>query len=113
VLQRGYVYRWEVTGQEGRPVSAATFSVATDSQLKQLAELQILATGEDRAELLATALSYTRVGADAEALAVYERLARLVPEEPSYHKALARLYRRAGRPEEVREASIRAARKTR
>jgi hypothetical protein len=112
-LQRGYVYRWEVTDTEGHPVAASTFTVATESQRKRLAELPSPEAGEDRAELLAAALTYTRLGAYAEALATYERLAQLVPEEPSYQEALAGLYRRAGRSEEARAASERASREAR
>ena len=69
--------------------------------------------GKDRAESLAAALTYTKMGAYAEDLATYELLARLVPEEPAYQEALAGLYLRAGRPEEARAASERAARKPR
>jgi hypothetical protein len=112
-LQGGYVYRWEVSDAEGRPVATSTFSVATESQRKRLAELPAPEAGEDRAELLAAALAYTKLGAHAEALATYERLARLVPKEPAYQEALAGLYRRAGRPEEAWAASERAARKAR
>jgi hypothetical protein len=107
-LQRGYVYQWEVTDTEGRPVTASTFSIATASQRKRLAELPAQEAEEDRAESLATALTYTKLGAYAEALASYERLARLAPEVPAYQKALVDLYTRAGRPESARAARAKA-----
>jgi hypothetical protein len=103
-LQRGYVYLWEVYDTEGRQVAASTFSVATESQRKRLAELPAPEAGEDRAELLLAALAYTLLGAYTEALAIYERLARMAPEVSAYQEALASLYARAGRPEAARAA---------
>jgi hypothetical protein len=97
-LKRGYLYRWEVTDQDSRPVAAGQFLVATESELKQMEELRLLAAGDDRADLLAVALSYRWLGCYAEAIAAYERLAVLAPGEPLYWKELAELYRRAGRP---------------
>ena len=103
-LQRGYVYRWEVSDAKGRPVTASTFAVATESQFQRLAELPSPEAKEDRAELLAAALAYTKLGAYAEALATYERLARLAPEVSAYQAALADIYARAGRPDAARAA---------
>jgi hypothetical protein len=97
-LQRGYVFRWEVTDQDFRPLASGEFSVATDSELKQLDELKALADSGDRADLLATALAYRRLGAYAEAIAIYERLAKQSPDETAYREALSELYRLAGRP---------------
>jgi hypothetical protein len=97
-LKRGYLYRWEVTDQDSRPVTSGQFLVATESELKQVAELRRLAEGDDRADLLAAALSYRRLGCYADAIAAYERLTGLAPDEPLYRKELAELYRRAGRP---------------
>jgi hypothetical protein len=107
-LQRGHVYRWEVADAEGRPVVASTFSVATQSQFRRLAELPAPDTVEDRAELLAAALACTKLGAYAEALATYERLARLAPEVTAYQAALADLYTRAGRLDAARRARAKA-----
>jgi hypothetical protein len=107
-LERGYVYQWVVTDAESRPIATSTFSVATTSQFKKLAELPALVAGEDRAELITAALTYMKLGDYAEALATYERLARLTPEEPAYQATLADLYVRAGRPDEARAARARA-----
>ena len=65
-------------------------------------ELKPLAAGDDRADVLAAALSYRRLGCYAEAIAAYERLARLAPEVAVYRERLAELYRQAGRPEELK-----------
>ena len=98
-LQRGYVYRWEVTDEEFRPVASGEFSVATQSELKQMEDLRSLAEGGDRADQLAAALAYQRLGAYTEALAMLECLAKEAPEESLYRRVLAELYRLAGRPE--------------
>jgi len=101
-LQRGYVYAWEVADSTGKPIARSTFSVATVSEAKRLAELAPLATGGDRADLLAAAIAYANLGAYGEATAAYEKLAKLAPNEPAYREALAALYARAGRPEDAR-----------
>jgi tetratricopeptide (TPR) repeat protein len=97
-LKRGYLYRWEVTDQDSRPVTSGQFLVATESELKQLEELRQLAASGDRADLLAAALSYRRLGCYAEAIAAFERLAKLAPDLGVYREELAELYRQAGRP---------------
>jgi hypothetical protein len=101
-LTRGYLYRWEVTDRESRPVLTGQFMVATESESKQLEELRPLAAGEDRADLLAAALSYRRLGCYAEAIAAYEQLAKFAPEEGVYRDELSELYRQAGRSAEVK-----------
>jgi hypothetical protein len=96
-LDRGTVYRWIVTGPDYGEVASGSFAVATEGELRQLDELKALTAGEDRADLLAAALSYRRLGCYVEAIAAYERLAKLAPEEPAYREALGQLYRVAGR----------------
>jgi hypothetical protein len=98
-LRRDNVYRWEVTDQDFRTVAAAEFSVANDSELKQLDELKPLAAGTDRADRLAAALAYRRLGAYAEAIAVLEGLVKESPDGAAYRDTLADLYWKAGRPE--------------
>jgi hypothetical protein len=102
-LSRGYLYRWVVTDPDSRPVVTGEFLVATESELKQMEELRPLAAGDDRADLLAPALSYRRMGCYAEAIAAFERLAKLAPEVAVYREELAELYRQAGRPEDVEQ----------
>jgi hypothetical protein len=114
-LPLGSLCRWEVSYQDrhdrDRPLVQAEFAVASPTELGQMEELQSLAASEDRAVLLTTALAYQRLGAFAAATAVFERLARLAPEEPAYQAALAELYTRAGRAGEAQVASDRAGRK--
>lgn len=99
-LGRGYVYRWVVTDTDSRPVVAGRFVSADDSERRQLEELKPLADSDDRADLLAAALSYRRLKCDARAIAAFERLAKMAPKEPFYRNELADLYRRAGRDPE-------------
>ena len=96
-LQRGYLYTWKVTDPDFRPVVEGEFGVATESDLKQMAEAKAAETG-DRADRLAAALSYRRLGAYAEALQALERLAADSPDEPGYREMLAELRAVAGRP---------------
>ena len=101
-LTRGNFYQWEVTDPDFRPVAAGQFMVATESELKQMDELTPMAAGNDRADLLAAALSYQRLYCFAEAIAAFERLARLAPDETVYREELAKLYRRAGRTDDAK-----------
>jgi Flp pilus assembly protein TadD len=87
-----------VTDQDFHPVATGQFRVTTESELKQLEELRPLAAGGDRTDLLAAALSYRRLGCYAEAIAAFERLAKLAPDEALCREELAELYRQAGRP---------------
>lgn len=103
-LRRGFAYNWEVTDQDFRPVASGEFSVASESELKQFSELTPLAAGPDRADRLAAALAYRRLGAYVEATAACERLVKQTPGEPAYCKLLADLYRLAGRDHEAERA---------
>jgi hypothetical protein len=111
VLKRGYLYRWEVTDQDSHPVTSGQFLVATEAELKQLEELRPLTAGGDRADLLAAALAYRRLGCYAEAIAAFERLAKLAPDEGVYRDELAELSRQAGRPEDLKRGGRGAAAK--
>jgi hypothetical protein len=110
-LKRGYLYRWEVTDQDARPLTSGQFMVATESELKQLEELRPLTASSDRADLLAAALAYRRLGSYAEAIAAFERLAKLAPDEGVYRDEVSELYRQAGRPEDQKRGGRGAAAK--
>ena len=97
-LQPGYVYRWEVTDQDFRKVAEGEFTAATPSERSQLDELKALAESGDRADRRAVARSYRRLAAYADAITAYEGLVRESPGNPDDRKALADLYRLAGRP---------------
>ncbi len=97
-LQRGNLYRWEVTDAGFRPVVAGEFSVATDSDLQELAEAKAAAQGDNRADRLAAALAYRGLGAYAESIEVLERLSADSPGEPLYRAMLTDLRGLAGRP---------------
>jgi tetratricopeptide (TPR) repeat protein len=108
-LKRGYLYRWEVTDQDARLLTSGQFMVATESELKQLEELRPLTTSSDRADLLTAALAYRRLGCYAEAIAAFERLAKLAPDVALYRDQLADLYHQAGRPSDVKRKARGAA----
>ena len=110
-LKRGYLYRWEVTDQDSRPVTSGQFLVATESELKQLEELRPLTASSDRADLLAAALAYRRLGSYAEAIAAFERLAELAPDGDVYRDELSELSRQAGRPVDLKRGGRGAAAK--
>jgi hypothetical protein len=96
-LERGKVYLWEVADAETfRAVASGEFSVATASERAQLEELAEAAKSEDRGERYLAALSYRRLHAFAEAIAVLEGLASQAPEVAAYREALAELRRQAG-----------------
>jgi hypothetical protein len=99
-LQRGHVFRWEVTDQDLRPVAAGEFTVATESECEQMDELKTLAAGRDRSQRLEAAMAYRRLGAFQEEMAIYEGLVAEFPDEPAYLRPLAELRRLSGRPHE-------------
>jgi hypothetical protein len=101
-LKRGYLYRWEVTDEDARPLISGEFMVATESEVKQLEDLGPLTASGDRADLLAAALAYRRLGCYAEAIAAFERLVKLAPEVVLYRDQLAELNRQAGQPNDVK-----------
>jgi hypothetical protein len=104
-LRPGYVYDWEVAdAAEARPLARSRLSVALESDRPKFDELKSLAAGDDRAGVLEAALGYARLHAWDEALSTYERLAKLAPDEPAFRRALADLYRRAGRPDDAKSA---------
>ncbi len=110
-LKPSRTYRWEVVAKmtgEVRRVGNGEFTIATGDQLAEAQEIKEVATGEDVAGLALAALSYERLGMFEEALAVYERLAKLAPDTSPFHAALADLYEKAGRREDSAQARTRA-----
>jgi hypothetical protein len=95
-LKPGYVYRWEVTDQDFRAITAGEFSVATQAEREQFKEFKALTEGGDRSDRFSAVLGYRRIAACAEAIAVLERLAAESPDVAAYRDQLAELKRLAG-----------------
>jgi hypothetical protein len=111
-LDRGLKYRWQVLArtEDGKDekVVDSIFLVATKGEVAELEKLKPLATSEDPAELLLAAAGYEALLVQDEALAVYEKLAAKVPDEPNFQLALAAYYERAGLTEKAAKARRRA-----
>ncbi len=111
-LRPGTSYEWTVTailpGGKTKALAESKFLVANAGQRKNLATLEPLRDSKDPADLLLAAAGYQAARAFEEALQVYERLARLSPNEPLFQAALADYYERAGRTEDAAQALERA-----
>jgi hypothetical protein len=108
-LQRGRKYVWKVTattrekGFEGfADVVSSEFFVATARVAEELEKVRPLAASTDMGDLLLAAVAYEAKGCCAETLEIYQKLAKLAPEEVGYHRALAFLYERAGQTEKAK-----------
>lgn len=111
VLKPSRTYRWEIVAKlsgQVLPVGKGEFTIATAEQVAEAQEIKELAIGEDVVALALAALNYERLGLFAEALDVYERLAKLAPDTSPFHAALADLYEKAGRREDSTQARVRA-----
>jgi hypothetical protein len=116
-LRFGRVYSWSVSARKDgeaeraeRVLWESQFSVITEVEAAELARFRPLVAGDAPADLLLAALTYQEHGVYEEALALFERLAKLAPKEAPFQAALADYYERAGRREEAREALDRAKR---
>lgn len=97
-LRAGVKYRWTVTASlRGKTVQAyeATFTVATDEQKKELAELMDIAAVSEIPVLALAAKRLEQTGFFAEAIPVYQRLVKLAPDSEPFRAALEGLYDRA------------------
>ncbi|HTE18780.1 MAG TPA: hypothetical protein VK689_10430 [Armatimonadota bacterium] len=94
----------------GRPprVTESRFSVLPENEAKELISQKSSSSSEDPDELLMLAAAYQARRVYHEALRIYERLARVAPEEPAFQAALADYYERAGRVPEAMAALQRA-----
>lgn len=110
-LKSSRTYRWEVVAKlpgEAQRLGSGEFAIATEDQIEEAQEIKELATGDDPAGLALAAMDYERLGLFAEAIVIYERLAKLAPETSPFHAALADLYEKAGRQEDSAKARARA-----
>jgi hypothetical protein len=103
-------YIWKVSDDSGKPVAEGHFFVASEIRARAAADLAALASADDPVDVLTAALGYEALGALDNALAAYERLAKLNPDERAYSYALADLYNLAGRLEEAKAARASALR---
>jgi hypothetical protein len=109
-LERGRIYRWQVTAQKGDDaaiIATGRFNTATAEGAADLAALEQLAKSDDPAAVLLAALGYEASGVIEQAIAAYEKLAAARPNEIRYHAALARYYERAGLPDKAKAAKDR------
>jgi tetratricopeptide (TPR) repeat protein len=112
-LQLGNLYRWRVTPLKGddasaEPIVESKFLVLTKGEIKLLSEIKPLTESQDAADLLLAAVAYEAHGVYDQALGLYERLAKLSPNEPSFQVALASYFERAGNKERADKARARA-----
>lgn len=111
-LNFGSVYSWYVIARPGQNqeqvVWRSQFWVATKEEVSELTKVKSLAVSKDPADLLLAGLTYQEYGVYEEALALFDRLAYLLPQESRFQAALADYYERAGRPQEAKEALERA-----
>jgi hypothetical protein len=111
-LERGLSYQWVVLAKKGnqgeQQVAEGEFTVAVEAEAREARELQTLAGQPNEFLLALVALRLEQQELFAEAIAVYEKLAKLSAKQPTYHAALSELYDRAGRRKEAAEARERA-----
>jgi hypothetical protein len=106
----GRSYRWGVTGLTASnaeipdPVISGRFTVAPPEVAAWLTDLTPPETCRDAGELLVAALAYESEGLADDALAFFERLSQVAPEEPTFHAARAAYYQRAGRSSDAEAA---------
>ncbi len=108
-LGPGERYRWRVVatqtgGRASRQLGEAHFTVAGGEQRALAEELLALATDSEPGYLALAALWFQQERMLVQAIRAARRLAELEPEKAEYHRLLAELYDRAGRPEQAGEA---------
>jgi hypothetical protein len=96
-LRRGFPFQWKVTDLDSRELACGDFVVATGKQKERLDALAALAQSEHSDDVLLAAEGLDRLGAWVDALAAYDRLVKLVPNEASHREELDALRRRVSR----------------
>jgi tetratricopeptide (TPR) repeat protein len=104
-LEYSASYQWRVTakledGEEPAP-EWNVLLVVTKAEGEELTHLKPLTESKEPADWLLAAVTYEAHGVYTESLALYEKLAKAVPGDANYHKALANYYERAGRTDEA------------
>ena len=107
-LRASFAYHWEVLAtledDNVKRFCEGEFTVATQQQRDVAADLEKLAADPQVPYLTLAAAWYHENGLIAEALALDQRLAKLLPESVPVQAALADLYTRAGRGEDAERA---------
>jgi hypothetical protein len=107
-LKAGIGYDWSVAagfenGTSTQPVGGM-FTVATEEQIAQVAQLQQLAAESETAYVALAAVWFEEHDFMEQAIAAYERLVALQPDSAAYHLALYRLYQQAERRADAEKA---------
>jgi hypothetical protein len=107
-LTRSRKYHWQVSVKTdatiGRNLLTSSFTVAGPDEIEELRSLEPLVASADPADWLLAAATYASYGADAEALALYDRLAEADPKVAGFHAARAVHLERSGRTSEAQTA---------
>jgi len=107
-LAQGRIYSWNVfvRGNDGTesPFVDGRFGVDQPQDPKETAMIHELATSQSAMRVLIAASMYQERDMLSAAVASYERLAELVPNEPMVWRQLAQDYEQAGRTEEAQKA---------
>jgi hypothetical protein len=107
-IVRGREYRWQVSAKidnsPGRQLFVSRFYVLGRSEYECLTQVEPLLRSSDPADWLVAAAAYTEVGADGEALALYDRLVSAAPQTGAFHAARGAVLERIGRMIEAQQA---------
>jgi tetratricopeptide (TPR) repeat protein len=112
-LKPGAKYLWRVIARGTKDEDLgqlvdSKFATAGKEEVEELAALKQLAGSADEADLLLAAVTYQAYGAYGEALALYEKVAAMQPDEPNVQLAMASCYERAGYKDKAEAAREKA-----
>lgn len=111
-LKRGSKCLWRVAAKRGEDkeerIVDSKFSLATETEADELAEMKTLVMSKAPADWLLAAAAYEAHGVYDQALVLYEKLAEKSPQEANYQVALASYYDRAGRADKAKAAREKA-----
>lgn len=103
-LTRGHFYQWQVATQtvDQKPLKInGEFWVLDADEAKHLEQLASLADSSKSEEVLLAAITYRAYECADDALKMFERLLRLVPDDPFVRSACEQAYRQVGRFEDA------------
>ena len=94
----------KIDNSPGRQLFVSRFYVLGRSEYECLTQVEPLLRSSDPADWLVAAAAYTEVGADGEALALYDRLVSTAPQTGAFHAARRAVLERIGRMIEAQQA---------